>query len=272
MNILLVNDDGINSLATKKLIEILSEKHKVFALLPSSNRSGASHSITVFRPFKVTKVNENVYSVDATPVDCVKIAVLGLIKEKIDLVVSGPNIGPNLGLDIYYSGTFSAAREASLLGIHAISSSINLEWGETDEKLFMESAFFLSKLIDAYPTKFIPPSVFPNVNIPKFYFSDIKAVRIGKAYERYYFEKTNIKQVSVSENEEILEVMLDGGVKEHVLKPDSDICLCKNGYISYTMYSCFPYEDTFNFAVLLYDVFRKALELTKAKFYNLDKK
>ncbi len=264
MTILLVNDDGIDSLSTKFLYEELSKKHKVYMVVPSQNRSGVSHSITVFREFCVRKLDDTIYVVDAMPADCVKVALLSLIKEPVHLTISGVNIGPNLGLDIYYSGTFSAARESALLGVKAISSSVNLSWGEVNEKLFRQCAIFISKLVDFYPLQYIPTDVFPNINIPNAYFEDIKGVAIGRAYERYYFE-TSYVEIRDSEEEEKFKCLLNGGVREHKDYVDSDIYLCKNGYISYTMYSYYPRADTSNYEILAYEAFYKALELTKAQ-------
>lgn len=266
MNILLVNDDGIHSPILKMLYEELSKKHKVFIVAPDGNRSGASHSITVFRSINVKRLGENIYSVDAMPADCVKIAFLSLIKEKIDLTVSGINLGPNLGLDIYYSGTFSAARESAMLGVRSISSSVNVGWYEFDEELFRQASLFISKLVDFYPIEQIPVDVFPNINIPKAYFSEIKGVRPAKPYERYYFETSYLKEEVTSENEEKCNYILDGGVREHLELPDSDIYLTKNNYITYTMYSYYPFKQLENYEIMAYESFSKAFDYTKSYF------
>lgn len=266
MNILLVNDDGIGSLTLKFLHKELSKKHNVYVVVPTKNRSGSSHSITVFKNFEVKKISDNTFTVDAMPADCVKIAFLSLIKEKIDLTISGINIGPNLGLDIYYSGTFSAARESALLGVKAISASVNVGWEENDETLFKQCALFVSKLVDFYPIEIIPKDVFPNINIPKATFNEIKGIKIARAYERYYFENSYLEEKVTSESEEECIFKLDGGVREHRDIPDSDIYLCKNNYITYTMYSYLPFKDNSYYEVLSYESFRKAFEFTKAYF------
>lgn len=266
MNILLVNDDGVNSPTLKFLYEELSKKHTVFVVAPDGNRSGASHSITVFRNIKVRKLDNRVFAIDAMPADCVKLAVLSLIKDKIDLTISGINIGPNLGLDIYYSGTFSAARESAMLGINSISSSVNVDWYYSDEKLFYQCAFFISKLVDFYPIDFIPSDVFPNINIPKLYFEEIKGILPAKPYERYYFETSYLKEMQTSDTEEECNYQLDGGVREHQNLKDSDIYLCKSGYITFTMYSFYPFKDIREYEFLVYEEFRKAFEFTKLYF------
>ncbi|MGC8766980.1 MAG: 5'/3'-nucleotidase SurE [Brevinematia bacterium] len=266
MNILLVNDDGIESLTLKLLYEELSKKHKVYVVVPTKNRSGSSHSITVFKNFEVKKISDNIFTVDAMPADCVKVAFLSLIKEKIDLTISGINIGPNLGLDIYYSGTFSAARESALLGVKSISTSVNVNWNEVDELIFRQCALFVSKLLDFYPIDLIPNDVFPNVNIPKSTFDKIKGVRIARPYERYYFETSYLDENKKSTEEEEIIFKLDGGVREHNNIPDSDIYLCKNNYITYTMYSYLPFKNSSRYEILSYESFRKAFDFTKSYF------
>ncbi|MEN2997873.1 MAG: 5'/3'-nucleotidase SurE [Brevinematia bacterium] len=266
MNILIVNDDGIDSLPSKFLYDELSKKHNVYMVVPNSNRSGSSHSITVFRSIKVRKVDQRIFSIDAMPADCVKIALLSLIKEKIDITVSGINAGPNLGLDIYYSGTFSAARESAMLGIRSISLSVNVNWGEVDEVLFKQSAFFASKLIDFYPINAIPPDVFPNINIPKAYFGEIKGVVPARPYERYYFETSYLLERQTSETEEECNYVLDGGVRDHLEIADSDIFLCKNNNVTYTMFSYYPFKDVRQYELIVYESFKRAFDFTKSYF------
>ncbi|MCX8028952.1 MAG: 5'/3'-nucleotidase SurE [Brevinematales bacterium] len=266
MNILLVNDDGIRSPVLKILYEELSKRHNVYVVVPDGNRSGASQSITVFRSINVRKIDDKIFAIDAMPADCVKIALLSLVKEKIDLTISGINIGPNLGIDIYYSGTFSAARESAMLGVKSISSSMNLGWEEYNEKLFKQSALFISKVVDFYPIDKLPVDVFPNINIPNVYFEDIKGIKPARPYERYYFETSYIEEEHRSENEESCRYILDGGIRQHADIPDSDIFLCKNGYITYTMYSYYPFKSNEKYEFLVYENFRKAFDFTKSYF------
>lgn len=140
MRILLTNDDGISSPGMNMLAKALRENgHRVFVVAPDSNRSGNSHSISFLnRPCKLTEVEKDTWTCSGTPVDCVVIALLGGIGEiciaardgKIstenapDLVLSGINIGANLGTDIVYSGTAAAARQGSLYGIPSVALSL----------------------------------------------------------------------------------------------------------------------------------------------------
>ncbi|MCX8031758.1 MAG: 5'/3'-nucleotidase SurE, partial [Thermodesulfovibrionales bacterium] len=117
MNILISNDDGFKSRGIQLLMEEVAKKHSIFVVAPDRERSAVSHKITLTSPIRVNKVSENVYTTDASPADCIKIAFLGIIKEKIDLVISGINHGPNMGVDVFYSGTVAVAREGVMKGV-----------------------------------------------------------------------------------------------------------------------------------------------------------
>lgn len=129
MNILVVNDDGINSLGIHLLAEHAKSFGKVTVVAPDSQCSAMSQKLTIFEEICIKKHNEfpvdevDAYSVSGTPADCVKLAYHILLKEKPDIVLSGVNKGYNLGIDIAYSGTVGAAFEALQLGIPAIAFS-----------------------------------------------------------------------------------------------------------------------------------------------------
>ena len=116
--ILISNDDGINSEGLHKLHEALKPLGEVFVVAPDRDQSAVSHSLSLYRPLRIEQISDNIYTVDGTPTDCINLAVNGILKDrKPDLVVSGINKGENLGDDITYSGTVSAAMEGALLGI-----------------------------------------------------------------------------------------------------------------------------------------------------------
>ena len=126
MRILLTNDDGINAEGLKHLVNWAKTKGEVCVFAPKVQQSGKSLSIEIHNSYEVKKVDlfdgVEAYSVDSTPADCVRIAVLGM-KKKFDLVISGINCGPNLGGDIHYSGTVGACFEAAQSGIKAMAVS-----------------------------------------------------------------------------------------------------------------------------------------------------
>ncbi|MDR0720099.1 MAG: hypothetical protein LBF78_10730, partial [Treponema sp.] len=127
MNILLTNDDGVDSPGIITLFETLKAcpGHNVFVLAPDSDRSGVSNGLLALtKPLKITEKQSNVWSCEGLPADCVLAACLGGRPCKPDVVISGINRGGNLGTDIIYSGTCAAARQASLLGIPGIALSL----------------------------------------------------------------------------------------------------------------------------------------------------
>src|SRR5438309_628269 len=114
--ILVSNDDGIHATGIRTLVEWLSRKYEVFILAPDRERSATGHALTLHKPLRVDEVDMNLpnvkaYAVTGTPSDCIKIALNAVLDFRPDLVVSGINHGPNLGVDVLYSGTVSAALE-----------------------------------------------------------------------------------------------------------------------------------------------------------------
>ena len=128
MNILLTNDDGINSEGLQKLAEVLRIrlKHRVFVIAPDTNRSGISHAISLINgPVRLCAAGNDTWSCSGLPVDCVMVGVLGEFPVKPDLVLSGINQGANMGTDLIFSGTAAGARQASLLGVPGIALSLD---------------------------------------------------------------------------------------------------------------------------------------------------
>jgi len=124
MNILLTNDDGIEHPGIQTLISCLSEEHNVFTMAPDRNKSGFGSAITFLTETKAKKIKENIYSLDGTPVDCVKNALEFYCPFEPDIVVSGINPGPNLGPVLLYSGTVGAAFEGRNLKYPSIAVSV----------------------------------------------------------------------------------------------------------------------------------------------------
>lgn len=126
MRILLVNDDGIEAEGLRHLVNWAKTKGEVCVFAPKTQQSAKSLSIQIHGTFEVKKVDLfdgiEAYSVDSTPADCVRVAILG-IKKQFDLVISGINCGPNLGADIHYSGTVGACFEAAMSGVKALAVS-----------------------------------------------------------------------------------------------------------------------------------------------------
>ena len=124
MNILVTNDDGIGSPALAQLRRVLQPFGKVTVIAPDRNQSAMSQALTLHRPLRLHPVGEDTYSLDGTPTDCVLFAFHGQLTTRPDLVVSGINHGPNMGEDVFYSGTVAAAIEGVLQGVPGIAASL----------------------------------------------------------------------------------------------------------------------------------------------------
>lgn len=186
--ILLVNDDGIKADGLKALVEALKEKAKLYIFAPDSQRSAASHSITIGRRLTYDEVYyggaERAFSIDGTPGDCVKmgIRVLERIGIKPDLVFSGINMGANLGTDTLYSGTVSAAMEGALSGKPAVAVSVNSHSPNNYEAAQKMAQTILEKSSDIMPGEVI------NINSPDLPMSEIKGVICTPLGRREYKE------------------------------------------------------------------------------------
>jgi 5'-nucleotidase len=165
MRLLLTNDDGITSPGLLMLAAALREAgHRVFVLAPAADRSGVSHSITFLNgPNKIIQVDEDAWSCDGTPVDCVVIGLMGGLPEcaPLDALVSGINRGANLGTDIVYSGTAAAARQGALFNIPSLALSLL----EGDAWYWDMAAAFAAERFEEM-LAFWKPGCFVNVNIP----------------------------------------------------------------------------------------------------------
>lgn len=181
MRILLTNDDGITAPGIQALWRELAAVGEVTVVAPDSERSATSQSITVHHPIRVDKFTLEDPSIRAwrivgTPTDCVKIALEALIKERPDVVVSGINQGPNMGTDVLYSGTVSAAIEGALHGIPAVAVSLNA-WKQSD---FGPAARFTGKLVRTLMERSLPPNTLLNVNVPDLPADKLTGVEVTK--------------------------------------------------------------------------------------------
>ena len=163
MKILLSNDDGYYAVGIQELIKQLEKDHEIYVAAPSKNHSAGSSALTVRRDIKVNNVKKNHYVIDGTPADCVHIALTCLIKDTIDLVVSGINLGANLGDDVIYSGTVAAALE----GRHLRMSPIAISLVSHDNITVTNAAILSSKIIyEIMHNSKISENTLLNVNIP----------------------------------------------------------------------------------------------------------
>jgi len=194
MRFLLTNDDGIYASGLNALNDALSKDAECLIVAPEREQSAVGHAITLARPLMVRHVQKNGkffgYAVAGTPADCVKIGIKELADKPVDLVVSGINLGPNVGIDVIYSGTVSAATEASILGVPSLAISLN---SRSDNADFSFAAEFARQMALLLLENSSTPKGFPlNVNIPVIPEDRIKGiavVRQGGAHMIETFEK-----------------------------------------------------------------------------------
>jgi len=197
-HILVTNDDGYESEGLKALVESLKTIAKVTVVAPSTEKSACGHSLTLTRPLHFIQLDQDFYKLDdGTPSDCIFLALNKLfVDNKPDLVISGINIGSNMGEDITYSGTASAAMESVLQGIPAIAiSQVYAESGKSIDEfgytLAQETILQLvKKILDTtYP---LPPRKFLNINIPPVAKEKCKGYKITRAGNRLYAHNAEV--------------------------------------------------------------------------------
>ncbi len=228
MKILLTNDDGIYADGLCALSAALSCEHEVYIVAPEVERSAVGHAITIHYPLRVREVRRGKffwgYAVSGTPADCVKLAIYEIVGP-VDLVISGINRGANVGINVLYSGTVSAATEAKILGYPGIAVSIDAY--ENIDYCF--SANFIAhfiKFLDLLPLKrpFCLNINFPNINPNKI--KGIKFVPQSTAPLKEFFDKRLDLHGKVYYWQ---------GAEEHTeTKPETDVVALREGYITIT--------------------------------------
>ncbi len=190
MEILISNDDGIESPGILKLAEQLSGLGNITVVAPQRERSTSGHSLTLHKPLRCYEVKKNYYAISGSPADCVYMATRLLMKKKPDIIVSGINRGANLGNDIYYSGTVAAAREGAYFGCKSVAFSLCLGHHMEIVDMHWETAAQFAKLfVPMVLKKSVPLNHIMNVNVPNLSMDKIKGVKISKQGLRYYTDQ-----------------------------------------------------------------------------------
>ena len=161
--ILVTNDDGVDSEGIHVLAEALAPLGEVTIVAPLQEASAIGHALTLRRPLRLESIRPDVFAVDGTPTDCVNVAISHVLHGKPDLVVSGINKGWNLGDDVTYSGTVAGALEGALLGIASIAISTRNKRGTFE---FGPAARAAATVAGAVITKGLPPFTLLNINVP----------------------------------------------------------------------------------------------------------
>jgi 5'-nucleotidase len=232
-SILLTNDDGIDSEGLFNLYKVLKEdkRFEVKIVAPDKERSAVGHAITVFRPISVRKEYREGkffgYAVDGTPADCVKIAVGAIIKKIPDLLISGINRGANLGENIIYSGTVSAATEGTTLGISSIAVSID-NFVDPD---YGYAANFTKKVVEKIiKNGGLPDRTLLNINLPDASEDEIRGIVITRQSNAKVKDKF-IKRADPRGRDYY---WMDGDFNGENIDINTDYCAVKNNYISIT--------------------------------------
>lgn len=234
IKLLVTNDDGIYADGIQLLSKVLFESGR-FSLqiaAPDHERSAVGHAITMHRPLRVEQVNFlhnpklTGWSVNGTPSDCVKLAVEALLEERPDLVISGINRGSNLGTDVLYSGTVSAAVEGVILGLPAVAVSLT---GGGQSEDFVRAAEFVCQLIPPLFEAGLPEGTLLNINVPPGC-TALKGARITRLGTRRYRNSFDRR----TDPRGLVYYWLAGELVEGEDEADSDVRAIKEGYISIT--------------------------------------
>src|SRR5690242_18534183 len=184
MKILVSNDDGYFAPGITRLAEALARRGEVTVVAPERDRSGASNSLTLDRPLVVRRAANGYYSVNGTPTDCVHIAVTGLLDFTPDIIVSGVNLGANMGDDTIYSGTVAAAVEGYLLGIPSLAISLTSKAGAH----FEAATGVALELVERLAHRPFGEPVLLNVNVPDRPPQELRGLEVTRLGKRHKAE------------------------------------------------------------------------------------
>ena len=180
MRILISNDDGVTAPGLAALYGALADYAECVVIAPEQDKSGASSSLTLDRPLHPHTLANGFISINGTPTDCVHLGIHGLLEQQPDMVVSGINLGANLGDDVLYSGTVAAALEGRFLD--RPSFAFSLVSRQVDN--LPTAAFFARKLLEAHASLDLPPRTVLNVNIPNLPLAKIRGIQLTRLGHR----------------------------------------------------------------------------------------
>ena len=226
MRILLSNDDGYFAPGLAALAEALREVGDVVVVAPEQNRSGASNSLTLDRPLFLKKAANGFYYVNGTPTDCVHLAVTGMLDTLPDIIVSGVNLGANMGDDTIYSGTVAAATEGYLLGIPSIAVSLTSFEG----KNFATAGRVARELVERFSRQPVWDPILLNVNVPDIPYSQLNGQEVTRRGRRHKAEPV-VKTVS-PRNETLYWIGAAGAAAD--AGPGTDFNAIERGCVSIT--------------------------------------
>ncbi len=231
MKILLTNDDGIYSEGIQILKKQLDNIAEVTVIAPDRERSTIGHAMTLRKPLRIDEVkidgNPWGFSLDGTPADCIIVGLLEIMKDnKPDLIVSGINRGPNLGDDIIYSGTVSAAMEGAMRNVPSLAVSI----AAYNDFKFEPAALFIKNLIFHLIKDNLPHDLILNINVPNIDYDRIEGIEITRHGKRVYQDELKI----IHDPQGTTHYWLGGDLPEGKIEPDTDFEAIYNRKVSIT--------------------------------------
>jgi len=242
MNILLTNDDGIYAAGLWALYKKLTPQYKVTVVAPDRERSAVGHGITLHQPLRKTKIEMNNgfqgYAISGTPADCIKMGLIEILDKRPDLVISGINAGANVGININYSGTVAAAKEAALYKVPAIAVSV-----KGDSLMdYDDAAHFTERLAQNVINKGLPFGTILNVNFPDIPMNEVSGVRISRQatalYSEYLEKRVDPRNRSYYWHGHVPQANINA--------PDVDASALDENFISITPIKC----DTTDYSML----------------------
>lgn len=226
MRILLSNDDGYFAPGLALLAESLAGLGEITVVAPERDRSGASNSLTLDRPLTVRRSANGFLFVNGTPTDCVHLAVTGLLEHLPDIVVSGINLGANMGDDTIYSGTVAAATEGFLLGIPSIAVSLHGKEGGH----YATAARVARELVERFRCEPLRQPMLLNVNVPDIEYAALRGTEVTRLGKRHKAEPV-IKAVT-PRNQTVYWIGAAGGAQD--AGPGTDFHAVESGRVSVT--------------------------------------
>lgn len=227
MKILVSNDDGVRAEGLSVLAAACHTVGQVTVVAPDREQSGASHSLTLHRPLRVSRLPDGAVQVDGTPTDCVLLALGVILPERPDFVFSGINHGPNMGEDVLYSGTVAAAMEGLSLGIPGVA--LSLAGGDVD--LLQTQRGWLERLVrNIVRVDRFPKETLLNINLPPIPGEEIRGIRVTTLGKRVYSESL----VETRDPWGRTVYWIGGGQISWSGGEDSDFRAVREGYISVT--------------------------------------
>ncbi|MBN1438255.1 MAG: 5'/3'-nucleotidase SurE [Anaerolineales bacterium] len=232
-HILVTNDDGVHAPGLPVLADALRAVGDVTVCVPEHNWSAGGHVKTLHKPLRAwaARLSDGSPAIvtSGAPSDCVALAMLGLVPIRVDIVVSGINTGPNLGYDLTYSGTVTAAMEAVINGAPGIAVSLCVQDTATEDA-YLPAARFTARAVAAVLRNTLPEGILLNVNIPNLAEDAVRGVRITKLGLRVYRDELITRMDPRGKPY----YWIGGGPPDGILEEDSDFWAVTKGYISIT--------------------------------------